>query len=498
MKYKHIILGVFLLSAVSCTKDFDEMNTNPNKPAEATEAQLFTNAQFYFSDNIGDEWNSGRMGMYYAQYWSSTYYSEESRYQIRETVNQTMWNTFYADVLNELKNAQEIAQAKKFDGWENRVAIAEIFKAFTFHYISDIYGGPIPYSEALDPSNVIPKYDSGEDVYAGLIKTLQEQVKILDESKPGFDGDIVYAGSVEKWKKFANSSILRIALRMIDAKPAEAQAAIAFALNPANGGIISNQDESAMFRWQSSAPNNNPINESNKTRQDFSMSKPFIDYLKLFSDPRLSAYALPLVDARGQSLGTYEGEVYGLRNGNGSSNADRTMVSLPTAYAIGAEAPTIWLDLAEVKFMLAEIAQRGLNVGLTGTAAEYYADGIRTSMEFAGVNDNAAITSYMARVPYNASKWKDCIGTQKWIAMYTQGIQGWFERLRLDFKNPYSGAEIFALPADGTLDPDVTTFPGRMTYPVIEASLNGANYQSALQLIGGKNTKAAKSWWDKF
>lgn len=488
---KYTIVGMGLLALASCTDKFEEINTNPNQPDKATPDQLLTTAQYNFSNNIWDDWNNGRMGLYYAQYWSSTYYSNESRYAIREGVNQTMWNTFYVDVINELAKLQEADNAEQLIGYENRVAIAELIKAFTFHYLSDIYGGPIPYSEAINEEIATPVYDSGEAIYAGILASIEAQLAILDETGTSFEvGDIVYGGDVAKWKKFANSFRLRIALRMIDAKPAEALEAIKKSLDPANGGVISSNEESARFSYLSGAPNNNPLNEAFKTRIDFSVCKTLVDYLTTYDDPRLPVYAEPVQG----TADVYEGELYGIEEGGGNSNGAN--ISLPAEYAIGATAPSTWLDYAEVEFMLAEIAARGLDVGLTGTAEEHYLKGISASLEFAGL-DEAAYNAYILNVPYLPAKWKDCIGSQKWLAMYMQGIQGWLERLRLEFKDPYTGEEIFVAPADGSLDADVELVPARMSYPVTEASLNGENYSKAIEMIGGQNSKGISSWWDQ-
>ncbi|GAA4426236.1 SusD/RagB family nutrient-binding outer membrane lipoprotein [Pontibacter saemangeumensis] len=492
--YNKLLFGAALLTTVSCTEDFEEMNVSPNQPANATSAQLLATAQYNFADNIGDEWNNGRMGMYYAQYWSSTQYTDESRYQIREGVNQTMWNTFYADVLRELVAAQAIEAENQVVGYENRIAIAEIFKVLTYHYLTDIYGGPIPYSEALNDEIATPKYDTGEEVYLGLLSTLDAQVAILDEANPGFgNGDLVYGGDVAMWKKFANSLRLRIALRMIDANPGAATEAIAKSLDPSNGGLISSNAESALFRWIPGAPNNNPLAEAFKTRIDFSMSEPFVEYLQKYDDPRLMVYADPLLG----TTDSYVGEVYGLEAGDGNSNGDPKVVSLPSDYAIGETAPTVILDYAEVEFMLAEIAARGI-AGVDGTAEEHYNAGIEASFEAAGLSD-AQYQAYLAEVPYvggDLETAKDAIGSQKWIAMYGQGIQAWLERLRLDFEDPYTGEEIFVAPAGGSVDPDVTLVPFRMSYPVTEASLNESNYNAAVQAVGGTNSLGAKPWWD--
>ncbi|MCX2741326.1 SusD/RagB family nutrient-binding outer membrane lipoprotein [Pontibacter anaerobius] len=502
--YKKILLGAAFVSlTASCTDGFEEMNVNPNQPGTATSAQLLATAQYNFATNIGDAWNNGRMGMYYSQYWASTYYADESRYQIREGSNNTMWNDFYANVLRELVEAQKIEMEKQVVGYENRVAIAEIMKVLTFHYLSDIYGGPIPYTEAINDEIATPVYDKGPEVYKGLLSTLEAQIAILDASKPGFSsGDVIYGGNVAKWKKFANSLRLRIALRMIDVNQADAVTAIQKSLDPANGGLISSNADNAMFTWLSGAPNNNPLNQAYKTRVDFAVSEPLVEYLKKYNDPRLAVYADPLnnkgtaiLDAAGNKQ--YVGEVYGLDGSSGTSNGDSKVVSLPSDYLIGATAPTTILDYAEVEFMLAEIAARNLSVGLEGTAAEHYANGIKASFDFAGLS-NADYVAYLANVPYVATNLEtalDAIGSQKWIAMYGQGIQAWFERLRLDFEDPYTDEEIFALPADGSLDPEVTTVPFRMSYPVIEGSLNSENYKDAVAVFG-TNSKGAKAWWD--
>ncbi|AKD02539.1 SusD/RagB family nutrient-binding outer membrane lipoprotein [Pontibacter korlensis] len=513
--YNKLLLGAALFSMVSCTEDFEEMNISPNQPANATPAQLLATAQYNYATNIGDAWNNGRMGMYYAQYWSSTQYTDESRYQIREGVNQTMWNTFYADVLRELTTAQEIEAENQLNGYENRIAIAEIMKALTFHTLSDIYGGPVPYSEALSTENVTPKYDNGKEIYLGVLNTLDEQIAILDESSPGFQsGDIIYGGDVTLWKKFANSLRLRIALRMYEADQATATEHITKALN-SDAGFISSNAEGAKFAWIAGAPNNNPLAEAYKTRIDFSVSEPFIDYLQKYDDPRVTVFARPLgsgnpfgssftpiLDANGNPQ--YVGETYGLDAGNGNSNGDAKVVSLPGDYVIGETAPTYILSHAEVEFMLAEVAARGI-AGTPMSAEEHYEAGIRSSFEAAGLSE-AAFEEYLTEVPYSESRTAnqapdletalDLIGSQKWIAMYGQGVQAWFERLRLDFEDPYTGEPIFVAPADGSVDPDVTMVPFRMSYPVTEASLNGTNYADAVQRIGGKNSLGVRPWWD--
>jgi hypothetical protein len=101
----------------------------------------------------------------------------------------------------------------------------------------------------------------------------------------------------------------------------------------------------------------------------------------------------------------------------------------------------------------------------------------------------------MQKVPYNEADWRNVIGTQKWLALYPQGLQGWFERLRLNFRKP-GGDSLFKAPVDGSLDQNVKFVPYRLTYPVSEQQQNSASYQAAATAIGG-DTKGVKLWWNK-
>ena len=152
------------------------------------------------------------------------------------------------------------------------------------------------------------------------------------------------------------------------------------------------------------------------------------------------------------------------------------------------------------KFILAEAAARGMNVG---DAATHYTNGIKASMTWwrditasASTITDAAIDAYIAKVPYVSTDWRNVIGTQKWLALYPQGFQAWFERTRLKFKKP-GGAPLFMAPKSGVLDNSVKDgVPYRLTYPITEQSQNTVNYNSAATAIGG-DFKGTKLWYNK-
>ncbi|MCF3111865.1 SusD/RagB family nutrient-binding outer membrane lipoprotein [Niabella sp. CC-SYL272] len=156
----------------------------------------------------------------------------------------------------------------------------------------------------------------------------------------------------------------------------------------------------------------------------------------------------------------------------------------PKVYA--ATGPVDFLDYAELEFLRAEAVERGFNVG--GTAAEHYANAIKSSIVYWG-GTNAEADLYLAnpQVAYATATggWKQKIGFQKWIALYNRPYDGWLEVRRLDFPK-------LTLPVNA-----FSGFPNRFRYPSNEQLVNKANYTSAASKIGGDEVES-KLWFDKF
>jgi hypothetical protein len=279
---------------------------------------------------------------------------------------------------------------------------------------------------------------------------------------------------------------MRVAIRMADASPTTAATAVSEAI--ASGVFTSNADN-ALFQYQTGAPNNNPLAEDFKTRNDFAASNTMVDELNRLGDPRVGFFYAPTVNG-----GTYVGEVYGLSEANAALTLNDD-VSQRNAQVLAETAPGIYMDYAQVEFMMAEAAERGM--GGTSSAATHYNNGVTASMQYWDVNNTLSatdISNYLAQstVDYATlmatETWKQIIGRQKWISLYMQGIQGWTEYRRLDFG-------ILQMPADGTLDG--TSIPNRMKYPLDEQTLNGTEYTNGVSSLGGADDQDTKLWWDK-
>jgi len=468
------LAGALVLTG--CRKDFDTINTNPNEPSAVSTGFLLTSAQKSLMDNTVDEWWNGRRGNQLAQYWASNQYSNESRYQFRTEIDNGYWNVFYAGALQDLQTIIDLNSGDNagdyagFGANENQIAVAQLLQAWTFQMLTDCYGD-IPFSEALQGgANTTPAYDGQAQVYAGLVAMIDEALGGINVAAGGPQGDVVYGGDMNKWAMFGNSLKLRVAMRMSGVNGAAAQSAGESAL--AAGVILSNADN-ALFQYLNSVPNNHPINEDYKTRNDFAASNTMVDYLKANNDPRLGVFFAP------NASGEYEGEVYGLNEANAALTTN-DQVSQRGSAVLEATLPGIFMDAAQVRFLCAEAATKGwANTG--GSAEEHFAAGIQASMDFWGV-DSAEAQAYIDA--QSVDNWV----YEKWVALYMQGIEGWCEWRRLDgpVLNPCADGSL-----GGGTNGDLP--PHRFTLPLDEATLNFDNWEAA---GGADNTLNTPVWWD--
>ena len=228
-----------------------------------------------------------------------------------------------------------------------------------------------------------------------------------------------------------------------------------------------------------SPPNTNPIHDNLvlSGRKDFVAATTIIDVMNALDDPRRPLYFTPTED------GTYKG-------GNIGETSSYTTYSHVSAQVEEATFPGIILDYAEVRFLLAEARARLFEVG--GTPKEHYDAAITASiLDWGGTATEAADYLAQPNVDYDLSilastattPWKEVIRTQKWIALYNRGLEAWTSIRLLDYP-------AMAVPTDA-----VSGFPNRYTYPIIEQSLNGANYGTASAAIGGDEAET-KLFWD--
>lgn len=472
-----LILFVIVVSLIfaSCSNDIADLNIDP-KAATAVEPEVLFS---YATENLARQMNeieyNYNLDRFWANYLTQTTYINECTYDPKNRdIGGSLFDNIYTEVLMELKSARELIEAVEVSDAllpvkNNKLAMITILEAYSYQYLVDNFGD-VPFTEALDISNITPAYDDAATIYSTISSNLSAALDNMDVTEDGFEtsADLLYDGDVAGWYAFGNSLLLKIGMRLADVNSTAASQLVSNAIT--NGVFTSNADNAA-FSYLASDPYTNPcynyiITDGRAT--DFIASDFFIDLLNTYNDPRIVYYF-------DDNVTPYIGGPYG---GIGNTYENFSHVS-PTILA--ADYPGILMDYSAVAFYLAEAVERGF---ISGDAETYYIDGITASFEFWGLTAGD-LSSYLAEpnVVYNPANYKESIGIQKYIASYNQGHEGWTEARRLDYP------VLVAAASNGEAN------PRRLLYPNSEVLINKANYDAASAAIGG-DVLETQLFWD--
>jgi hypothetical protein len=488
---KLICLFIMALVVGACDDGFDELNVNPTKPPQIAAANKLTAVMKFVSSERYDNW---RAGMIYqstmmqhiattAGYWDGDKYT---------------WNRGYASSLmdryygNAIKTVEDLLlQLDEEEAPDEMKAIARILRVFAFSRLTDLYGD-VPYSEAgkaVIEGIFLPKYDAQSEIYPDMLNELEESAAALGSGTSGFGAaDVIYGGDQAKWKRLANSLMLRLGLRLIKVDPAAAQA---WATKAIAGGVMTSNEDIFYLRHDNN--NRNGISEVFDADGNPRMSKTFIDFLQNGNDPRL-----PILAARRGDGSTAPEDLIGFPNGlnsamllemTGEENTDN-YAEPNRAILAGFDAPMIFQTYAEVELMLAEANVRW---GLAGDAETHYNNGVTAAMKQlslysdAAVIDDADIATYLAANPYDAGNALEQINTQYWAATFLNEYETFANWRRTGFP--------VLVPVNFPGNETGGTIPRRLTYSENEASVNPDNYQAAIA-AQGPDILTTRVWWD--
>ena len=501
-----------VLGMTACTGDFESINTNNGKLTEAGAREipfLFSRAQSAAA--INQSYYQTTQNLYadlYAQYFALTTTSFlTDRYVMNDGWLPRPGIVTYVMTVPQLKLILD--NTKNTSG---EYALANIIWVYTFHRMTD-YFGPVPYFKAGEAQSAIP-YDAQDKIYDDLFKRLDASVTALKQSgSANVFGtyDLIYNGDIQQWIRFANTLRLRLALRISRVAPerakAEAEAAVA-------AGVMTETSHTAWLKRSLKGSDGYGLSNISSFNE-FSMSSTMASYLKGYNDPRLKVYFQPSVGS---------GQYRGVRNGSTavsindplnrpaqtSNIGTRWVTWSGSAWVPQLEASQPVLFAAEAFFLRAEGALNGWNMG--GTAKDLYEKGIETSLRQWNVSDASVISGYIqstdvpiapgdvANSPAVADipvKWgasepvqRQQVGTQKWLAIYPDGLEAWAEFRRSGYPKMYT-----VLQSDNA-DLPAGTFIKRLPYPSSEASTNADELKKGIQLLGGPDNAATRLWWD--
>lgn len=538
LSIKNLIYTLTLISGIamvgSCTKKYDSINVDKNSIATLGAADLpflFSQAQ---STAPGSYWNyqvaENLFADQYCQYFGceATYFGSD-----RLVINQgwvgAQFNPMYTTVMPQLQSIFEST-----DSTSAEYAMANVWWVYTFQRVTD-YWGPIPYFSAGIPGNTVP-YDPQDKIYYDFIKRLKSAATALrahaGENHFG-TYDLVYGGDVDRWLKFANSLLLRIAIRISKVDPSTAktvaEAAVADGVMTTSVAITDPSaqtagDDAFVQRSAKGGPDGNGL-QSMSDWNEFRMSASMASVLKGYQDPRLPQYFLPALNT-----GLYSGVRNGLsvaqlglapnqaaNNSHVGQRWSSTAVVDKNGNVLGdansiATAQNVMVT-AESYFNRAEGALLGWNMG--GTANDMYNQGITNSLIQWNVTNTAVQTAYinstntpippgdglnspaMTNIPVkfasNMATQLEQIATQKWLALYPDGIEAWADFRRSHVLKLY--------PVVNSDNPDITNtstqWIRRIPFLLSETQNNKAGVEGAVPLLGGPDNVTTPLWWDK-
>ena len=506
-----LVLTLFSMLLSSCTKGFEEMNTDPNGIPDALPSQLLAPAlvgamqyNMLRNRNFNNEIMQVTVNVTDAE-------GQVSRYDFRSNWADYLYNGLYSELTN-FKDIYKIASDTTTSNYNRSyMAISLICQTWIYSILTDTYGD-IPYfqsNKGRDSLNFEPAFDRQRDIYLDMFQKLEEANKLLG-FRTAIDAaaDPVYYGNVVRWQKFGNSLYLRLLMRISGKQEVAAQvkAKIKEIVDEKSGEYprIANNEESAVLRWTGVAPYISPLNTVRE--QDFrapAIASYFIDNLVNWNDPRID---IPTYGASGVNrwgIASSQGAYVGIQSGYapGSEPVKRSFfLSNTSAASLQTDAMTgILMNYAEVQFILAEAALKGW---ISGDPKTFYTNGALASITYwlpnwttiinpvtglpGDINTHLAAADNQWLESETFEEKMEKIHLQKYYALFLVDMQQWFEYRRTGYPK---------LP----IGPGVRNngiMPARMTYPVYVQSTNPTNYKLAVA-AQGPDVISTPVWWQK-
>jgi hypothetical protein len=501
--YIFIILGFStMLFLFSCTKDFEDINTNPNEADRVSDPSLLLPAIIRTTANRSWDNSFDRFAIAADQI-ANQFVSTFSDWS-RSDADRFFWSNY-----DKVKDLNYLISISKESGMANYQAVGIILKSWIFQGITDNFG-PVPYSEAGKANQDInfPKYDSQEDIYAGILADLEIANSLLGTTSELVNGDILFNGNIQNWKKLANGLAMRILMRQSARKDPSVQMQKIMA-SPATYPLFTSYRDQAALQYLGVRANAHPAFTGNvsdwasSTRLSHNMEI----ILKSMNDPRLAVFAMPTPASQNSPTPQYGGVPNGISNveawnGGVSNHSPIGLLWVPEQFspnfASMTAAQSVIMSYSELQFILAEARLKGYITA--GDAETYYLNGIidqfayyasRIPSNFIVPKASQVIppASYYTQVNVaftgTTQEKLNKIYTQKWLSLFLCGAEAWSEWRRVGVPAITPGPR-----SNGYV-------PVRYIYPADEMRLNEENYNKAVQMLGGDgDALTTRVWWD--
>lgn len=472
------IAAVSILSCIlflSCTKDFEQTNIDPNKIDEISPGTLLNPIIYEVASSNMRRADDITFNLMQVMMPFPSVSGGIHRYDLSDNVGNGTWNSYYRWIknLNEMQDASVKAQDANYH------AIALTLKAWIYSNLTDCFGD-VPMEEAGRGDEQIfrAKFDRQQDIYAKILSGLDSANQLFNTSKTMIYGtEILFGNNVLRWKKFCNSLHLRLLLRISRRTEVNSFAKIkAMIADPVLYPVFTSNAEAAVLNLTGITPLVSPWGRAVDFTTFRAAGKFFIDSLNAMNDPRRAKFASTAKSSTGANIG-YKGIPHGYAGSESQFNytPSNMLQALATAPMI---VPI--LPYAEVEFIKAELEWKNGNAVAAKSA---YEKGVKAAIEQWGVTMPADYFSN-AYAAYNGSL--DRIMLQKYYALFFVDFQQWFE---------YRRTRLPALPTEAGMGNN-KQMPSRFEYPLPVRTNNTENYQRAVESMGADDINT-KVWWEK-
>ncbi|WP_418696341.1 SusD/RagB family nutrient-binding outer membrane lipoprotein [Bacteroides sp.] len=445
---KILIISAVALSTVfgSCDSYLD-INQDPNSPAEGNieTYMLMPAIEMNIAASYGDflRITGGFHSQIYGHLNGTSNYEDYSQFSMSATRSSGAYTQFTQKALQNLKTV--LAKSSAAEDWGTYLA-ATTLRAFVYQTLVDCYG-EIPYTEALDPNNLAPKYDDGQAIYEGILAELDVALEHASGSNPVATNFLYPSEAAGQWIRFANAVKLKMLMRMANVKNVQSEVAALIAEDN-----FPTSDVSYASCWSNEPGHMSPFYAEEfstawgSTQTNIAANVAIIGSMLItdnngtYQDPRLEKFFEK--NSEGKYIGSVSGTAY-------SGTATLNKWCRPVA---SYDMPVYLITLSEIEFFKAEYYAR---YGSAADAATHYAKAVEASFASAGVSGAA---EYVARFPYDSNNYQKSIGHAKWVALAgTNPFEAWCELRRLDYPafGTIKGSDIYTVGVDDSYNPSV-------------------------------------------
>ena len=519
---KFIIPVLALLSLVSCAK-FDEMNkSTTGLTFESGKVSMIFGRTLYNGSSNDHQRNFNLNDDMYAHYFAQGLgWTDFWRYNAGW--GDIYWRDFYTDRLQEYWLIDSICGDAEY--YSCVKAVNDIWNIVLFLRVVDRQGD-CPYFDAegkfgAGKGETLP-YSKVEDIYADLIKRLKNDVVLLNAggTQLSFEQyDFLFNNDWNQWKKFANTLIMRLSMRLsgvYDNHKADFVAAAGacfdkptdYARISCDTGVWGDYYDRTFNDWANTFTNCDFMDMMNGENRGYATG---------VVDPRRDFWFLPGTDEATTGNSNWDGYPFDYTSdtetatvtahGGNKSYARLNMYDVNGFFhysgAGNENLSWCYASYSEALFLKAEAALRGW---ISGNAEDLWKQAIKASMDEVSAfvtRSGGTVTisapekdAYIAALPSFGSNKEEqlrSIMIQKWIALYPNSVEAWAEQRRTGY--PDYASHVLTYPAvSASSGVSVGNIIQRIPYPQNEYNTNAGNIPEDHKDYNAKNMEKGIFW----